>query len=402
MAKLFLIGNHRPSLALARALQSHGHEIWAGSNGYSDYFELSHSVAGSIAIPGFDDERDCIAAIARAVIEHRFDAIIPVTDRATRLVAAHRIGLERLAAIVSPAPQTVSTCVSKTAMAEICAEIGVSLAPYEKITCLEEVRAAGERLGYPLVIKPTGEGEFIHGQKVVALHAADELDSKFASWPDGHEALLVQRRLDGHRINHYFVAKAGRLVTGCEIEILRTDRPDGSGYAVEGITRAPRGDLRRQTEALVARLNYSGAGCAQYMTQANGLATSFLEINPRLGANFGGAEAAGAGMSEAMLALALDGDVPVPVDPWGYARPGVRYAWSKGEMSGLAWAARNGAGALELAGRFARLLWTGLRADTHMTFDLQDPLPGLACWFHPLIKRMQTSQPASGRSKVAG
>ena len=281
MAKLFLIGNHRPSLALLRALHAQGHEIWVGSNGYSDYVEWSRCVTGSVPIPDFDPEPACIQRLREILVDLGGDVLVPITDRATRLLADNRDKFDCLVKIASPDPDMVQACVSKTRMAEICLEADVPLARFTQVECVSDIRAAIDELGYPLVIKPTGEGEFIHGSKVITLFGDGDMERLFPSWPSGHASLLVQRRLDGHRFNHYFVARHGRLLTACEIEILRTDRPDGSGYAVEGITRAPRPDLVRQTEALVRALNYTGAGCAQYMTSADGAQTSFLEINPQ-------------------------------------------------------------------------------------------------------------------------
>ena len=401
MAKVFLIGNHRPSLALARGLRRAGHEVWVGMNGYCDYVNWSRAVSGQLDIPDFEAEAACIAVIEDHLKIHAFDALIPVTDRATRMVADHRERLERCAAIVSPDPDIVATCVSKTRMAEICKEERIGLAPMRQAGSLDGVRAAADEIGYPLVVKPTGEGAFIFDRKVIAARNALELENGLPRWPAGHAALLVQRRLDGHRMNHYFVAREGRLLTACAVEILRTDRRDGSGYAVEGRTVTPAASLREQTERLVRRLNYTGAGCAQYMTAAEGEATSFLEINPRLGANFIAAEAAGAGMSERALRLAMGGRPKAPRNPWERSRTGVRYAWTKGDVSGLLWERKTGLSKAQIARWIGRMAMAGLSAHTHLTFSWRDPAPALGCWLHPLIKRVGRRKDAARRVKTA-
>ncbi|MBR9826277.1 MAG: hypothetical protein GYB36_10815 [Alphaproteobacteria bacterium] len=399
MAKLLLIGNHRPSFAVARALHREGHEIWAGSNEYSDYFELSNAVRGHLPLPDFDREAECIAVIEAHLRDHGFDALWPVTDRATRMVAKHRVRLVRHARIVSPPPGLIKTCVSKTAMATLCAELNVPVAPQTPVASREQIRKAGRSLGYPLVIKPTGEGEFIFGHKVITLKAESDLDSLFPEWPDNHVHLLVQQRLNGLRHNHYFVARDGVLLRGAAIEILRTDREDGSGYAVEGISSAPRADLAEQTAKLVHALGYTGIGCAQYMTSEDSQATSFLEINPRLGANIAAAEITGADLVGQAFRLAFGKDVEVLADPWSAARTGLRYAWSKGDLSGLAWRYRQGAGIEQTLWDLGRLISSGVKADTHLVFDWHDPLPALACWAHPLIKRFSPEmRPSPGTS----
>ncbi len=389
MAKLFLIGNHRPSFAIARALAGNGHEVWAGCNGYSDYFELSRHVSGRLPIPEFENEPACIDAIEDYLKSHGFDALWPVTDRATRLVADHRQRLERHAIIVSPSPELIRTATSKTKMAEISAANDVPVAPHIPVSNRQQVEMACRCLGYPLVIKPTGEGEFIHGHKVITLNCEADLDALFPSWPSAHAHLLVQKRLNGLRHNHYFVAWEGKLVTAASVEVLRTDRADGSGYAVEGISADPRPDLQAQTERLVEALNYTGLGCAQYMTSDEGDDTTFLEINPRAGANIAGAEASGADLVNLAFELACGDNLAVVNRPWMLARPGVRYAWTKGDFSGLVWRLRRGASMRDGLKDLVRLLRAAFQADRHLVFDWTDPLPAVCCWLHPLISRMR-------------
>lgn len=402
MAKVFLIGNHRPSLAIARALHASGHKVWAGSNGYSDYFEWSRCVAGHLLLPEFDHELACIAAIEHHLSDQGFDALWPVTDRATRLVADYRSRLDRHATILSPDSALIRQCVSKTRMAEMCAREAVPLAPQIPVCTRQQAELACRTLGYPVVIKPTGEGEFIFSQKVITVKSPDDFDRLFPAWPKAHTHLLVQKRLSGLRHNHYFVAWEGELIRAASIAVLRTDRRDGSGYAVEGISTEPRPDLAEQTARLVKALNYSGLGCAQYMTSADSDQTSFLEINPRAGANIAGAEAAGADLVMTAFELGLGQDIAMDTSPWAPARPGIRYAWTKGDLSGLAWRARNGAGIRRTLADLAQLITASLRARRHLVFSWKDPLPALGCWLHPVLRRLPgvTLPSSSTRAKV--
>ncbi|WP_300526850.1 ATP-grasp domain-containing protein [Maricaulis sp.] len=401
MAKLFLIGNHRPSFALARTLHRQGHEIWAGHNGYSDYFERSNSVTGSLPIPDFANESACIRSIAEYCEDYGFDIVVPVTDRATRLLAGYRAALPKSVTVMSPDPDIVARCVSKTRMAELCRTEKVPVADYLPVANLSQLKRACESLGYPLVVKPTGEGQFVFGHKVITLDSPADLDREFAAWPAEHAHLLVQRRLSGNRINHYFVAWGGDILTACAIEVERTDRADGSGYAVEGISITPRPDLVDQTEALVEALNYTGVGCAQFMTARDSDQTSFLEINPRLGANIAGAEAAGADIAKTLLDLTLGRDIALSEEPWSHARTGVRYHWAKGDFSGWVWRLRQGAGlGASLAGAL-RILRGMIRSNVDLVFSWRDPVPGLACWFHPVLRRLRNRKDAGQRGVKA-
>ena len=393
MARILLIGNYRPSLTIARVLHRAGHQVWAGENGYCDYLSWSQSVTGTLRIADFDAGAAVVEDVAGHVRTHGFDAVWPVSDRATRLLAEHRAHLPEDCAVVSPEPDRVSQVVSKTAMAALCAQVNVPVAPYAEVAALDALEAACRALGPPVVVKPTGEGALINAKKVITLHRASDLEAELPRWPAGHGELLVQKRLDGPRHNHYFVADRGRLVSAAALEIIRTDRADGSGYAVEGVSAPPRPDLARQTATLVEALNYTGAGCVQYMTSRQGDATSFLEINPRFGANFAGAEAAGADMVRAALDIAAGRPPQIGPDPWAKTRPGVRYVWTKGDLSGWLWRMRAGAPLSASIRDAGRLMAAAMGAHTHLVFDWRDPMPALGCALHPLLRRIARRAP---------
>lgn len=395
MARILLIGNYRPSLTIARVLTRAGHGVWAGHNGYSDYLGWSRCVAGSLPIADFDQSPAALDDVRDHVRNQGFDAVWPVSDRATRYLADQDARLPDGCAQVSPGPDLVSRVVSKTTMADLCADLDVPVAPYREIGALSEMKQACLDLGLPIVVKPTGEGELINGKKVLTIHDAADLETELPDWPAGHSRLLVQSRLDGRRHNHYFVAHEGRMVSAAALEIVRTDRSDGSGYAVEGLSAPPRPDLALQTRKLVEALNYTGAGCVQYMTSRDGDVTSFLEINPRLGANFAGAQAAGADMVCAALDIALGRRPAMGRDPWAQTRPGVRYAWSKGDLSGWLWRMRRGARLAATIQDGVSMLQAAIRADTHLVFDWRDPMPAFGCALHPVLKRFARSEPAS-------
>ncbi|MGF1462882.1 MAG: hypothetical protein ACFB2Z_06920, partial [Maricaulaceae bacterium] len=149
--------------------------------------------------------------------------------------------------------------------------------------------------------------------------------------------------------------------------------------------RPPAPAIKAATEALVAHLGYTGAGCAQFMVDRVTGAISFLEINPRLGANFKIVEACGLPLTLWKVALA-QGERPKPQrPPWGY-KTGVRYAWTKGDLSGLARARRDGLGGVAALAWLGRTVWDGLRAPCHLTFDLRDPAPTLGLYLNKWLE----------------
>lgn len=201
----------------------------------------------------------------------------------------------------------------------------------------------------------------------------------------------MQRFVDGPRINVYFAAVEGRLVGAVPVEIGRTDALDGTGYALAGRSIRPGADLRRAAETLIAHLGYHGVGCAQFMQSSDRETLSFLEINPRLGANYKIAEACGLPLSELALDLPLGAEPVILRDAWVF-KTGVRYAWTKGAISGALKAKRTG----EVGwGGFAGLMAQTAReafAPCHLTFALTDPLPTLGVYANIVLAKVMAGR----------
>ncbi len=375
MATIFLLGNLRASLTLARSLSRAGHRIIAGMDGADPYLFLSRHVSETIAHAPLDQQpQAAMDRVIDALQAHKVDILLPVSEVATRLVARNAERLSAFAHLATPGADLVARCADKAGLFDACEVAGVPQAERRIVSSIDELHTAAETIGGPVIVKPTDSTAYVLGQKAVYCASAKVAASAFSAWPVEHQTLCVQRFVDGPRLNVYFAASQGRLVGAVPVEILRTDALDGTGYAVSGRSITADDKLRRATEALIAHLDYHGVGCAQFMLSSDGRSLSFLEINPRLGANFKIAEACGLNLSELSVSLPR-GDVIAPAsDPWCYPS-GRRYAWTKGAISGALRAKRTGevgwSGAISL---MVQTLREAL-APCHLTLELTDPMP---------------------------
>jgi ATP-grasp in the biosynthetic pathway with Ter operon len=217
--------------------------------------------------------------------------------------------------------------------------------------------------------------------------------------------MIVQRYVEGPRHNVYFAAGHGRILAAVETMILRTDRPDGTGFAVEGVTVAPDARLHLYSETLIASLGYSGIGCIQYLVPPRG-EPHFLELNPRHGAAMAIARHCGLDLTLAAIDLAARGDWrPDPVHRYPVGR---RYAWTSGDLNAWRLAAAGGSiGNRETLRWLLRSLVGALRADVHLTWSLRDPLPTLAAYANQLPvgrlrRRIRPTAPSGSRRQPAG
>jgi hypothetical protein len=313
---------------------------------------------------------DAWAGALRAFCAEREDVgvVFPVGDDEIDLVAPLVGRLPVLVVIVPPSILTV--CRSKRALLGLADDTGVPTQPWEFVESPAALAPAVRRVGLPAALKPESAQPALDFKATILRSEADahRLLARVAFPKCG---FVLQRLADGARHNVYFVARAGRVIGHVEVRIHRTDRPDGTGLAVEGESVRPRQALLEWTEALAARLSYTGVGCAQFVVQEPAGSASFLEINARLGANCATACACGLDLPR----LFIDALLGV-TERQAPATVGRRYAWLHGDLEGLASSLRSG-GVTRWQGIawLARAAAAQLRADHHITWSWRDPLP---------------------------
>jgi predicted ATP-grasp superfamily ATP-dependent carboligase len=389
MSQIFLFGNLRASLTLARSLSRAGHVIHAGVDDPDPYLFASRHVKGVLhhARPDLDPE-----AALRQLVDYlernpSIEALIPVSEVATRLISRNRGRFPARVRLILAEERLVAACSDKAGLFALCDRLGLPIARRLEVRDLPALKQAVARVGTPCIVKPLESTEFVLGEKAVALRSTEEAERRFTSWPEGHQALCVQSFVEGPRHNVYFGAFEGRLLGAAEIEIRRTDRYDGTGYAVEGVSVAPHPVIREATESLLAALNYTGVGCAQFMVAHDGREVSFLEINPRLGGNYKIAETCGLPLSLWMYEIACGGRPAGKADPWAYP-VGRTYIHSKGDIGGLRKEWARGVLTPAAALRWAAAAAVGVFRPNHLTLALSDPLPTLLIYLHRPMQRL--------------
>ncbi|GAA0870095.1 hypothetical protein GCM10009116_19310 [Brevundimonas basaltis] len=373
---------------VARALDQAGHRVFAGVSKFSNYLEWSRHIAGSFRHPPLEPGTDdALPYILDWLSEHGpVDAIQPVSEAGSRFLTRHRAQFERLSQLIMPDAQTVAACMDKPGLFDLCAALGVALAPYERVRSLVELKAAASRIGFPLIVKPAVVDAELFGRKALIVQDAAGLEAVMPDWPAIHPELIVQSYVSGPRHSVIFSADRGRLLRAVEIRAARTHVDDGTGYTTYGETVVPTPLVAEGVERLVSHLGYTSTGCAQFIVSPTGRVT-FMEINPRV--SLGRiAECAGLPHSVWGLQLALGETVDPQQPPWTYRR-GVRYVWTKGDLGLLA---------KQIAGGKSRplaslaTLWTiasdALRC-THAIFDPADPLPAIGTYGNVFLRHFR-------------
>jgi predicted ATP-grasp superfamily ATP-dependent carboligase len=400
---VLVLGTYRHSLTVIRSLARAGYRVIAGiENGriaYGKHCRYSRAIWNHAAIEG--DEAGFIQEFRSFFVKHpEVSLVFPVGDVETGLLARNPSILPGHVCPVMPSPEVVLLSHDKLKMCAIARQLSIPQKPFHRAETLTEVIEKGNRLGYPCVIRPPDPFTRILGKKVFIAGGTDRLAENLADWPFSDRPLLIQGFSRGKRHTYYFLADKGEIVAGLEARILRTDRPDGTGFAVDSLSVGPTDSVILASRRLLRHLNYSGLGCAQFLMGERDRIDTFLEINPRLGAAFRLADSCGIDFPPMAVELSLGRSFSTMTRGSGYPR-GVRFGWLYGDLQGLqrAFVDRE-ISALAAGAWFGRLLNTFLRARCHPTWTLTDPLPTAFVYSSPLVSLFKRAlrPPSSKRS----
>lgn len=404
--QVMVLGTYRPALTVVRALARRGRRVvvgrepkWRDAEG-SAGVETSRYTTRVWDHPPINDAGAFLDALARELRRHNEPVyVLPVAQSAVIAVAGARALLPENGRVAAPPAGTVATCVDKALCLDAANAAGLSVLVSQVVHDREELLAVAERLA-PVVVKPMGPQPRLLGRKALLCRSTREVAEQLPAWPVGHDRLLLQRLARGLRHNLYFAARDGELLECVEVMITRTDRRDGTGLAVEGRTRPVSCGLRTQLERLAAHLRYTGVGCAQFLVEPGADDGAFLELNPRLGANYVVVDRAGLDLAN----LAVDLAAGLPCGPSGvHAAHGLTYAWTFGDIHGLGHAIKHQRIApIEALAWAARIARVALSADVHLTWCWRDPLPTLATYWSrlavPAWRRVVAGHPLGNRA----
>ena len=368
---VLLLGNYRPTLPLSEMFSRRDMHVIAGSEGCDHCAEYSRFVSEIWDHPKVADAKRFLSALTKLLGERpEIGLVVPVEEAFVRFFAKHKTGLPEHVHIAMVDPQLAQTCLDKVALLNIAGDADIPVAPFRLVDSVDGMRAALDALSYPCVVRPEESSNRLYGHKALTVQSDQDRDRWFATWPAEQRALLVQRKVGGIRHNCYFAAQAGRISRYLHAIIVRTDRLDGSGLAVEGRTIAPDPSILEYSRKLVSELGYTGIGCIQYLVDEERGETHLLEINPRIAGNHVIPEYCGLGLAE-FLVDGAGGDIR-------FGRPDVRYSWVAGDLEGFKSELLRGAlGPGQALKWLGRIVGNAVRSDVDVMLNARDPLPGI-------------------------
>jgi predicted ATP-grasp superfamily ATP-dependent carboligase len=377
--EVLVIGNYRQTLTVIRSLARANYRVIVGRSEPHAFTQHSRYIEGIWKHPDVDrhgkEFLTALSAFAKSRTVPLF--IFPVGERELSVLAHNAPELPPATMVVMPDSATVLTCLNKLTFYELATRVGLPMAEFRLAKSLPDLMASAEAIGFPCVVKPLSSLAEFRDQKAVVLHKRDELPGKLPSWPLGHDSLIVQKFASGIRHNCHFLADQGELLAYFEQRVLRTDRPDYTGFGVDGDSVPPTTALKNHTAKLIRELGYSGLGCAQFLVDEVRGTTSLLELNPRLDATCAIPYYCGYDFPAMAVELAAYRSRIASARPANDSiYPLRRGVWSSGDLTRLGQDIRGQRVSWgEVLGRLLQMARSFWLADFHLTWSWRDPLP---------------------------
>ncbi len=378
------------TLAVVRSLGRAGYHVIVGRSRARTEVESSRYCHEVWRHPAVADAVSFGAALSRFLDDRAdIDAIFPVGEASAAALCSLQGILARNIDIAMVPPTTFEACRHKGRANLMARQAGILVPETRTVRSVEELQAFVASVGFPVIVKPIRSITKVFGRKAYIVTSAEELRVTFHTWPAEHDALLIQRYVEGRLEQCDFIAASGVLVAYFQGHALRTDMLDGTGFAVDFLSDPIAEDVMAACRKFVRLHNYSGAGLLQLIRSLDDGKLYFIENNPRLAAGI--AQSMICGLDFPLLTLQATSrhhtgvlkEVMDAVQPY---RAHNRTHWLQRDINGWL-SARAVLSAAERRRWLNALFWSLLRADNHMTWDWQDPLPSL--WIYGnLLRRL--------------
>ncbi|MCP4272741.1 MAG: hypothetical protein GY781_12380 [Gammaproteobacteria bacterium] len=389
---ILVLGDYRHCLTVIRSLTKVGHRIVMGQSKQTRHGKYSRFTSEVWNHPDIRETGKHFMLSLVNFLKNRQDIslIIPIGDTETGLLAKNLQMIPAYVRLVMPDPQIVETCHNKENMCQVIKKIGIPQLPFKKVYDLQELRQSADEFGYPCIIRPVDQFTRILNEKVLICHTQDQLETSFQNWPVVGKPLIIQKYATGPRHNLYFLACRGTFISSIEVKIIRTDRLDDTGLAVDIVSVKSSDSIHDSVQKLLTYFNYTGLGCAQFIVNDDGKVECFLEINPRLGAAFALTYACGIDLPKMAVDLTLNRLESLPKISPDYPE-GVRFAWTLGDINGLQHSI--GLKQTGIKGSFSwlgRIMLSFFYARVHPTWSWNDPIPTFVIYLKKFISLMRS------------
>lgn len=322
---------NRAALAVTRSLGRAGYQVAIAHHMHPTLASSSRYCTQRLYIPDVVRDPNGFAnGVARAVLEHEIDAVIPVSEITTLTLArAVDDGILKYR-LCTPAYDHLKLAADKRLTLELAQQLGV---PVPHTIVIEHSNdPIGEiNLSYPIVVKPARSRVWHDGKwffnSVSYANSAVHLEQILGSLLPPQYPILLQERIEGPGVGIFACYDHGRPSALFSHKRIR-EKPPSGGVSVlrESVPIDP--DAGRHTSAILGALHWHGVAMVEYKLDRRDQKLKLMEINGRLWGSLQLAIDAGVDFPR-MIAQILLGE---PVEPVESYKTGVRTRWLWGDV----------------------------------------------------------------------
>lgn len=386
---VLIIEMSRQALAVVRSLGRAGYRVVVGRCGAPSAIEHSKYCHETWEHPNMEDNEAFELALIK-FLDSRPDVqtIYPVGENSAVALGAMTSILNRDVKLIMVHPPLLNDCLDKTRAAEMARDINFNLPASSEVRSKAELQTVIDKLKFPVIVKPIRSIKKIFGRKAYILNSQHEFETVFSNWPSEHKVLMAQQYLTGNIEGCDFVASKGELLGYFEAHSIRTDIPDGTGFAVDFYSIPVSSDVYAACLSFVRAYRYTGAGLIQFIRSKSDNKLYFIEVNPRLSAGI--SHTIACGLDFPLLTMqafsdTTDGGLPELSDLGTPYIIHQRAHWLEGDIGGLL-AERKRLSLPQKLGWICQLLISFIRADGHMNWQWSDPGPSLKIYAQLLFR----------------
>lgn len=378
-ATVLILGDSPASLGVTRSLGQIGHRTIVGTSNLSCYANLSRYCSETWYHPPIRESAPAFFEELKRFLKTRPDItiIFPTEDIYLLELSENQDRFLDSIKFVMPSRDHIRLCDDKLAMHKLIDELRIPQAAYAVSRGKEELFEKCDKVGYPCVLLHADSHGLYLGKKAIIIRSFQHLEQIFENREPSKKPVLIRSYARGTIHFTTFVASEGRILDSIQTNATGTDRYDGTGHGVEGRTLAILPEMRQHIEKLLRHINYTGCGTAQFIVDETKQTMVFLEINPRLGAHCALARLTGIDLVRIAFEL-TDGTLqPEAISQSSY-RANMQHSWFGGSLKGVRheWRASK-INLLQAIRWYVRSINMALRADAHICWRWDDPIPGI-------------------------
>ena len=378
---LILDAGDRQSLTSVRSLGRAGLRVAVGESdsvitGHGAPAFRSRYSARNVVLPDFADADAFTSAVLEFVATHSVRVIIPARDGTISALLPRRTQLADLGCVLALAAEaSLRIANDKDLTLEAARELGIPCPDSFPVADVGELMVAVDKVGFPLVLKPTVSWPGKDGERVAPVEVgnADEAIATTERFLAAGAGVLVQQLITGRREGiTLFIADDEIMAAFAHVEH-RTIPPLGGVSVLRESIQLPEDSLTASAQ-LARAIGLYGLCEVEWRRDADDRPL-LMEINARPAGTMEIAALCGIDFPLMIWQLATGGHV----DRAGAYRTGIRMRWLYGE---LRWLVENGVG----TGRpdtvpMHRALWRFcsefVRTPHYDSVDLRDLKPAI-------------------------